>query len=386
VATRLLILDTELQMGGKEKLLYQFIERAHPRRLRIAVCCLKSGGYYREPIQALGIPFYDGLMRHRYDALAFRTLARIIRAEGAEIIETFAHPSTVVLSFLAKQRRLVERVVVSHHATGSAHNERVIPSFVLPLLRRMDAHVAVAEAQRRYLVEVEGLPADRVRVIYNGVDTDRYHPASPEERAAARRLLGLDEAGVVLMAVGSLKPVKGIDVLIRAAGPVLSSRADSRLALVGEGPDRAALQALARERGVGGRVVFAGLRDDVDVLLRAADALVLPSRSESLPTVVIEAMATGLPVVATRVGGVPELVEPERSALVVPPDDEGALRTALERVVESAPLRRALGARGREVAETRFRLERMCDERHALFTGLVGAPSEHPAVSEHGSS
>ena len=134
--------------------------------------------------------------------------------------------------------------------------------------------------------------------------------------------------------------------------------------------------------GVAGQVVFAGLRDDVEVLLRGADALVLSSRSEALPTVVIEAMATGLPVVATRVGGVPELVDPERSALLVPADDPAALRNAIERIVASDDLRRTLGARGREVAIERFRLERMCAQRDALFESLANGthnPGKRPS-------
>lgn len=369
----ILILDNELEMGGKEKLLFQFIERVDRSRFRIVVCCLKRGGFYKRPIEALGVPFYDGLLRHRYDALAFRALARIMRSEHIHMVETFAHPNTVLLSFLARQQGLAERVVVSHHAIGSAtHRARVIPPYTLPVLRRMDAHLAVGEAQRRYLVEVEKLPASRVHLIHNGVDAARYHPASAEEHDAARRLLGVQDAELVIMAVGSLKPLKGFDVLIRAAAPVLKTHPHARLVFVGDGSDRGLLAALAAEQGVAAQVVFAGLRDDVDVLLRAADMLALSSRTEALPTVILEAMATGLPVVATRVGGVPELVEADRNALLVPANDEAALRAALERLTDAPELRRTMGARGRAIVETRFRLERMCEEREALFERILG--------------
>lgn len=373
---RLLILDNELKMGGKEKLLYEFIARTDPRRLHISVCCLKQGGHYKERIQALGVPFYDGLLAHRFDALAFRPLARLLREARIDVVETFTHPNTVIFSFLARQQQLVSAVVISHHAMGSAYQPRVLPPYVLPLLRRMDLHLAVAEVQKRYLVDVEGLPEDRIRVIYNGVDTTAYHPASREERAAARALLGIPVGDTVLMAVGSLKPLKGIDGLLRAAAPMLRAEASARLVLIGEGPDRAGLEALATELGIGARVLFAGLRDDVDVMLRAADLLVLPSHTEALPTVIIEAMASGLPVVATRVGGVPELVEPDRSALVVVPGDEAALRAAIDRVLADPALRAALGARGRAIAEERFRIEAMCAAREAVFQELgAGSPS-----------
>jgi glycosyltransferase involved in cell wall biosynthesis len=385
VQHRILILDTELEMGGKEKLLFQFMERYDRARFRVAVCCLRGGGYYKPRVQSLGIPFYDGLLRNRFDALSYRALARILRAERPQLIETFAHPNTVLLSFLARRQGLVERVLVSHHAVGSAHRRRVLPGYVLPVLRRMDGHLAVAEAQRRYLVDVEKMPPERVHLVYNGIDADQYRPAAPGEREAARRPLGIPDARLVLMAVGSLKALKGFDALIRAAAPVVRSGGGVRLVLVGDGPDRGLLEALSGECGIGDRVVFAGRRDDVHHVLRAADVLVLSSRTEALPTVVLEAMATGLPVVATRVGGVPEIVEPERSALVVAPGDEVALRGAIERVAESAELRRALGARGRAIVETRFRLDRMCREREALFEAML-SPAAPRSVAKGGSA
>jgi glycosyltransferase involved in cell wall biosynthesis len=375
VQHHILILDNELEMGGKEKLLFQYLERYDRRRFRVTVCCLKQGGYYKERIRALGIPFHDGLLRHRYDALSFRSLARILRAEKVQLIETFTHPNTALFSFLARQQGLVDRVLISHHAMGSGFRKRVLPSYIVPVLRRMDAHLAVADAQRRYLVDVEKVPRERVHLVYNGIDAEQYRPPAPGERDSARRSLGVPEAGLVLMAVGSLKPLKGFDLLVRAANPLLMAHPEARLVLVGDGRDRGMLETLARECGVGAQVVFAGLRDDVNVVLRAADLLVLSSRTEALPTVILEAMATGLPVVTTNVGGVPEIVESERSALVVPPDNEDALRTAIERAAGSVELRRTLGARGRAIVETRFRLERMCEEREALFETILATRS-----------
>lgn len=364
-------------MGGKEKLLYEFIARADRSRFRIAVCCLKPGGYFKQKIAALGIPFHDDLLRHRFDALAFRELERVIRSEKTEIVETFAHPNTVIFSFLARLRALVDRVVVSYHAVGTDARGPVVRPYLRPILRRMDAHIAVAEVQKRQLVEREGLPEENVRVIYNGVDTRAFRPPGAGERAAVRRTFGLSEADVVLMSVGSLKPVKGIDLLLRSVAPVMRTHAQAELVVVGDGPDRGALQLLARELDIADRVQFVGLRADVDALLRAADALVLSSRSEALPTVLLEAMATGLPIVATNVGGVPEIVNAERSGLLVAPEDAAALASALARVVADEALRRTMGTRGREIVESRFRIESMCEKRMALFEELLAGSHAH---------
>jgi glycosyltransferase involved in cell wall biosynthesis len=366
-------------MGGKEKLLYEFIARADRNRFRIAVCCLRPGGYFKEKIVALGVPFYDDLLRHRFDALAFRQLESVIRAEKTEIVETFAHPNTVILSFLARLRVLVERVVVSYHAVATDTRGGIVRPYLRPILRRMDGHIAVAEVQKRQLVEREGLPGENVRVIYNGVDTRAFRPAEGGERTSLRRALGLSETDVVLMAVGSLKPVKGIDVLLRSLVPVMRAHAPVMLVVVGDGPDRGALEALARELGIAERVRFAGLRADVDAWLRTADALVLSSRSEALPTVLLEAMATGLPVVATNVGGVGEIVEAERSGALVAAEDVDALGSALARVVADEPLRRTWGARGRAVVESRFRIETMCENRMAFFEALLSSSHAHGA-------
>lgn len=375
---RLLILDTELEMGGKERLLHEFITRADRSRFHVAVCCLRPGGYFKDRIVAMGVPFYDGLLHHRFDAWAFRQLEAVIRAERVEIVETFAHPNTVIFAALARLRSLVERVVVSYHAMATDPHGTVVRPYLRPLLRRLDGHIAVAEVQKRKLVATDGLRAESVRVIYNGVDTAIFRPAAADERATLRRSLGIPADEIVLMAVGSLKPIKGIDVLLDAFAP-LAPRA--RLAVVGDGPDRAALEARARALRIDAKVSFLGLRDDVHQLYRAADALVLASRTEALPTVILEAMASGLPVVATNVGGVPEMVEPERSGVLVEPENSPALSDALQRVAASEDFRRRLGERGRTIVQEQFRIETMCEQRMNYFEELLERPVRQTAAA-----
>ena len=377
---RLLILDTELEMGGKEKLLYDFIARADRSRFQISVCCLKRGGYFKDRIAALGIPFYDGLLQHRFDAMAFRQLEAVIRTEKVEIVETFAHPNTVIFSSVARARSLVERVVVTYHAMAADANGTVVRPYLRPLLRRLDGHIAVAEIQKKKLVAVDGLRDESVRVIYNGVDTAVFRPAAAGERDHLRRDLGIPADAVLLVSVGSLKPIKGIDVLLDAFAPVAQREPRARLMIVGDGPDRAALQAQARALQIDSRVAFLGLRDDVHALLRIADGLVLASRTEALPTVILEAMASGLPVVATNVGGVPEMVEPDASGVLVAPEDAVQLGDAMHRLVASEGTRRQFGERGRAIVQERFRVETMCEQRMSYFEDVL-AGRTRPGVS-----
>lgn len=365
MARKVLILDNEFDMGGVEKKLYDFIARVDPSRFRIVACALKRGGYFRDRLEDLGVTVYEGLQRGRFDVSAYGRLVRVLRRESIDLIYTFGHPNTVLMSWLARTRGVATSVVVSYHATGSREN-RLVPRYVVPFAARADALIALAPSHVRALVDVEGLPEEKFTVIPNGVDSARYHPGADD---GARAEFGFGADDVVFTTVASLKPVKGVDVLLAAAQTALASNDRLRFLVVGDGPDRAALE--DRARGLDGRVVFAGLRDDVERIYRGSDALVMPSRSEAYPNVVLEAMASGLPVIATDVGSVRDLVSGE-TAVVVPPEDPAVLADAVTALAANPQGRRRMGGRAREVVVERHDIERMVKAREDLFARLLG--------------
>jgi glycosyltransferase involved in cell wall biosynthesis len=223
-----------------------------------------------------------------------------------------------------------------------------------PALRRMDAVVAVSRAARA------GLPAGvSARVLPPSlIDPDRPLPT----RAEARRALGLDPACPVVLAVGRLAPVKGLDVLARAA----EALPEAEVAVIGEGPERARL--------AGTRLRLLGPRADAARLLPAADVVALPSRSEGFPQVPLHAMAAERPVVATRVGGTPEVVEDGGTGLLVPPEDPRALAEALRHLLATPALARRLGAAGRErLLAKGWTATGMVDATRRLYLELLGA-------------
>ena len=213
------------------------------------------------------------------------------------------------------------------------------------------------------------IPPDRLITIRNGVDVDRFAPLEQPTRDSVRR--GFRGGPNVLHAVhiGRLEPGKRVDAAIRAL-PALTS--EIVLHLIGDGPERFNLESLARTIGVADRVVFHGVRRDVPSILPAMDVLVMPSESEGLPLVILEAMACGVTVIASRVGGIPEIVHDGRTGLLIPPGDAQALAVALARLHDDPALRGQLALGGRALALAEHRIEdvaqrfwNLCRERLA---------------------
>lgn len=207
----------------------------------------------------------------------------------------------------------------------------------------------------------------RLSVIPNGIALERFGP-DPARAARIREELGAAGAFVV-GTVGRAAPEKDQALLVRAMAPLL--RPDVRLVLAGDGPSLPALRELVASLGVAGFVHLLGARTDVPDVLRALDLFVLTSRTEGLPLVIPEAMATGLPVVATRVGGVPDVIEEGATGHLVPSGDVDALRARIGALRDDPAARRALGARAREVARTRFSSERMHRDYLAVYARVL---------------
>ena len=365
----ILILENEFGMGGLEKKLVDFVTQIDRSHFRIVVCCLKKGGVLKADFQKLGTPFYESLLKFKYDLLAFRRLTGILEGEKIDLIYTLPHPNTVMFSSLAKSLGHVKRTVVSFHGSGGPTGGRLLRRYQLPFLRNTDRTIAVARHHKEYLVGVEGLDGARMVVIHNGVDTAKFHPGSAND--ALRAELGIRPGERVVTTVSSLNRYKGVDVLLRAAEGVRRKTENVRFLVVGDGREKDDLVRLAAELGVAGSVTFAGMRRDVPEILRLSDLFVLPSRTEAFPNVVLEAMASALPVVATNVGSVSELVEDGVTGYLVGNEDAAGLEEKIRALLAHADRAREFGARGRAIVEKDFPLETMVRKREELFASLL---------------
>jgi glycosyltransferase involved in cell wall biosynthesis len=256
------------------------------------------------------------------------------------------------------------------HSPDYPRRKRILANRLL--LQRRDRVVGVGEAVRQALIANEGIPPERVAVIYNGIDLARC-AAAREERRAVRREMEVADDELVILQVARLDYLKDHATAVRTLAEVAPRRPDARLVLVGEGPERGAVQEEVRRLALGGRVRLLGLRKDVPRLLAGADLLLLTSISEGIPLTLIEAMAAGLPVVSTRVGGVPEVVEDGRTGLLAPAGDAAALGRHVCELADNPRLRDELGRRGRERAEALFSERMMHDRYDQLFREMLGA-------------
>jgi sugar transferase (PEP-CTERM/EpsH1 system associated) len=251
---------------------------------------------------------------------------------------------------------------------GLLKRRRVLRRFAYALA---DAVFTVTEELRTYHAQQAWLPRQRIRVLPNGVDTSRF-VRRPGEGEQTRQRLGLGDGSLVIGAVGRLVPIKDHVTLLRAAEILISRGMPVRVLLAGSGPELAKHQEfVAASPRLAGRVVFAGAVSDVAALLNAMDVFVLPSLSEGMSNTLLEAMASSLPVVATRVGGNSELVEDERSGWLFEPRDVMALATILERIGRDSNLRQELGQAARRRAVEHFSLDAMIESYRSLYLELA---------------
>jgi glycosyltransferase involved in cell wall biosynthesis len=352
---------TSFHPGGTERQMTELIRKLDRTRFNVRVACFHKEGAWlprvEECAEVTEFPI-RGFARPATLAKA-AAFARWCRLHGIAVVQacdlyanTFALPAAALAGVparLGSRRELnpdksAGQIALQRHAYRCAHGV-----------------VANSTAAARQL-ESEGLAANRIRVIPNGVAMDRF-----AARAAARPVM-------TVLTVANLRKEKAHEVLLQAAAKLAPRHPYLQFQIVGDGPRMAELRALCTSLGLDSQVAFLGHREDVPALLSQADAFVLPSRSEAFPNGAIEAMASGLPVVASATGGLLDLIESGRTGVLVQPDDPDALADALEALVSSPARAAALGSCAREEVARRYSFDRMVRAFEDLYLSQLDVP------------
>ena len=358
-----------LHVGGTEVLAARLARRLRDT-YRFVFICLEERGTLGEQLRDEGFPVHCLDKRPGVDRTTGRRLLGVVRTEGVSVIHAHQYGPFFYAS-AGRFPRSRPPVIFTEH--GRFHPDRIGMKRVLAnrvLLRRGDRLTAVGEAVRRALVDKDGFPARRVAVIYNGIALSNYEEVR-RDRAAVRRELGFEDGDLVAILVARLDPLKDHLTALRTLERVTHVRPEVRLVLVGDGPSRDEVSGAIRERGLEPFVRNLGYRADIPRLLGAADLGLLTSISEGIPLALIEAMAAGLPVVATRVGGVPEVVEEGRTGLLAPAGNDEELSGLILHLAADPALRERLGRAGRERAFEAFSEDRMAASYDHLYRELA---------------
>jgi L-malate glycosyltransferase len=347
--------------GGTERLVLELAARLHGE-MPMKVVCLDDPGPWAHEVQSRGIEVEALRRSHGFRPGLGLAIARAAHRHGASIIHAHQY-SPFVYSCLARLRRPGIQVVFTEHGRLSDAPPSAKRRTANRVLRNLPARVfSVSEDLKRHLV-AEGFAADSVDVIYNGIDVGPL--PDPAARASARASPSISDDELVIGTIGRLDPVKDFGTLMRAVAALPESHR-ARLVIIGDGPERSRLEQLAAGLAAGSRIRLVGHRDNARQWLPAFDIFVNSSISEGVSLTILEAMAAGLPVIATRVGGTPEVVD-ESCGRLVPARDPASLEALLRSIAQQRDERRQLGRRARERVETRFTLDRMIGEYRAIY-------------------
>jgi glycosyltransferase involved in cell wall biosynthesis len=360
--------------GGAEQLALSVATRLDPERFESTLCVSRwPHTTPREPraeelleqLAASKVGFLGLGRRRKSDVWVWGRLGRFLRRERIDVLHAHKFGSNVWGTLLGRAAGVP--VILAHEHTWSYEGQ--------PLRRALDRHViargsdrliAVSREDQRRMIEVEGIPPGRTLFIPIGVPH-----TEPQRNRDVRAELGIEPGAPVIGAVGMLRPQKAFHVLLRAAALLVRARPDIQVLIAGDGPEREALHELARELGVDGSVRLLGRRTDVPDVLRALDIAVLCSDFEGSPAAVIEYMGAALPVVATSVGGVPDLIEAGKHGLLVPPGEPVALADAIAELLADPESARAMGARGRERRIAEFDIDILVHRLEDLYGELL---------------
>jgi len=372
-----LFVTNRLEAGGAELMLVSLVEKLGQHGIRPVILCLKDAGPLAEQCRAVGVEVHENILRFKADAAAVVRIRRLIaQYDAGAIVAAHSGGDRMFWTTCAGRITGTPVVVWSHWFPEERrhHFERANRL----LFRWVDTFVALSASHRAALARIEHVPRGRIKVIPNGIDVAAF--SKPDSRAEARQLLGLEDHHFAVGIVANLRAEKRHDVFIDAAKMLARRGENYRFVIIGDGPNRGAVQAAAAASGLDGETLrLLGGRDDVPRLLAGLDASCLCSDLECFSVSMLEAAAAGCPFIGPDVGGLAEFLEDRRTGLVIRPADAASLADAVSVLASDSALRESLVSAAREAVASRFDVEAMARS----FAELLQAVGEQRPTGMH---
>ncbi len=370
-----MFVTTSMPIGGAETLLVELVRRMDRSRFLPELCCLKHFDSLGEAL-AKEIPAFTGLLAGKFDVVVLWRLVRLMRRRRIDAVVTVGPGDKMFWGRLAAWLAGVPVVCSALHSTGLPDHVELPNRLLSPL---SDAFIAVAESHGCYLADHEGCPARKVRVIPNGVDLRRFHPRWPDHKL--QRELDLNPDAPTVGIIAALRPEKNHELFLHVASLVHAELPEARFLIVGDGPQRSKLEALARSLGVEEAVRFLGTRRDVPELLSLVDVVMLTSKMEANPLCLLEAMASEKPVVASRVGSIIESVHDGRTGYLAAAGDSQGMAARVLELLQDCQRALSMGRAAREAVIARWSVDRMVRGYEDLIAEIYSAKCETAGTS-----
>ena len=372
---RITFLIDSLGVGGAERLLVTYLACLKSMGFSVRVCtfAVRNGNPIAADIDKLGVAVDFLSIPLLRDVSAFPRLVRYLRQQKTDLVHTqleFADSwGTAAAKLLGIPSVSTQHTLEDPVKGTKAYRRLKVHRWVL---RNFASRIiAVSEETRTHYLRVARFSPDQIVTLYNGIDLTRFDRPNPQRRQEVRATLGLGEKTPMITTVAVLRPAKGIQFMLEAMPAILQRVPDARYVVVGDGDHGKALHAIVAEKGLQDHVIFTGVRSDVPDLLAASDLFVLPTLDDALPTVLAEAMASRVPIVASRVGGIPEMVSDGYNGLLVSPQNVEQLAFSCQNLLSDPTLAQQLRENGHQVAYQRYDIRKQAQKLGELYLQLL---------------
>ncbi len=372
---KIIYLTTSCLIGGAEQVILTLVRDLNHNLFNIEVCTLSPKGALHDELDKLKVKNYNlGLKNWLYIPIAVYRLYKLLKKEKYDILNSWLFHASVMGVFISKVVKISHIIESRQHSDLMyKYNLKIRQSLEMMTANSVDGVIAVSNAAKEVLINNEKVDQNKITVIYNGINIKKFK-YNVEQREQMRKAVNIEDK-TVLSFTALLRPAKGHQYLLEAISEIKNQYPNIVLLLIGDGELMNELKLIVNRMHIEQFIRFLGYRTDIPALLSATDIYVHSSVEEGFGIAIIEAMAAGLPVVATNVGGIPEIITNNKNGILIPPENPQALADAISDLIEHTEKRKILGEKGKQHVEATFTDDMMIKKYMEVYVKIVSANS-----------